>query len=497
MTGSSERGIRPRSYYIGAAVLLLAGLVIGLGLSAGLNLQRVTTAGKGGLDAITSQAPLPESPFVGVVEKALPAVVFIDVRKKVMAGRTGDDQQDDFFRRFFGDVPRREQRVPSSGSGFIVDKSGHVLTNNHVVRDADDITVTLNDKRSFKAKVVGADPETDVAVIQVEGRDLPVLPLGDSDRIRIGDWAIAIGNPLGELRGSVTVGVISAQGRSNLNIFGGTPQFQDFIQTDASINFGNSGGPLVNIRGEVIGINTAINPSGQGIGFAIPINLAKHVADQLVAHGSVKRAMMGVMLAELTPEIAEGFGLDVSQGVLISNVIKDSPAEHAGLKRNDVIVEFDGKAVTDMQKFRIKVADTDVGRRVPMVVLRDGKRVELSITLGERDQQVLAQNGGRNPVPGAPQETTGGLQVRAMTSEELTGAGVKAGVVVTDVDDASPAGEAGIQAGDVIEEVGGKSVTSPSELQRQLKAAKEKGRRAVLLVTRNGTSQFVALELKD
>jgi serine protease Do len=497
MNRDSVRGIRPRNYYIGAALLLLVGLVVGLGLSAGLNLQRVTGAAGSGLDVVVSQAPLPESPFVGIVEKALPAVVFIDVRKKV-ASRAGggDDPQEDLFRRFFGDTPRREQRVPSSGSGFIVDRAGHVLTNNHVVRDADDITVTLNDKRAFKAKVVGADPETDIAVIQIEGKDLPVLPLGDSDRIRIGDWAIAIGNPLGELRGSVTVGVISAQGRSNLNIFGGTPQFQDFIQTDASINFGNSGGPLVNIRGEAIGINTAINPSGQGIGFAIPINLAKHVADQLVAHGTVKRAMMGVMLAELTPEIADGFGLDVRQGVLISNVVGGSPAERAGLKRNDVIVEFDGKSVSDMQKFRIRVADTQVGRQVPMVVLRDGKRIPISITLGERDQAVLAQNNGRTPAPQAP-EWTGGLQVRDLTSEELATSGVKSGVMVTGVDQDSGADEAGLRPGDVIEEVGGKPTATPAELQRQLKAAKEKGRRAVLLVTRNGTSQFVALELKD
>src|SRR5438552_16805788 len=205
-------------------------------------------------------------------------------------------------------MPRHPQVQPSSGSGFIIDKEGHVLTNNHVVSNASDITVTLNDRRSFKAKVVGTDPETDVAVIQINGENLPVLKLGDSDRLRIGDWAIAIGNPLGQLRGSVTVGIISAQGRTDLNIWGGTPQYQDFIQTDASINFGNSGGPLCSFRGEAIGINTAINTSGQGIGFAIPINLARHVAEQLVAHGTVKRAMIGVTLANMTPEIADGCG---------------------------------------------------------------------------------------------------------------------------------------------------------------------------------------------
>src|SRR5437762_5426640 len=255
------------------------------------------------------------------------------------------------MRRFFGQPMTRPQRVPSSGSGFIIDREGRVLTNNHVVRDAETIKVTLNDGRTFKATTVGTDPATDVAVIKIDGTNLPVLPLGDSDQLRIGDWAIAIGNPLGMLRGSVTVGIVSAQGRSDLNIYGGTPRYQDFIQTDASINFGNSGGPLCNIRGEAIGINTAINPNGQGIGFAIPINLAKHVSDQLIAHGSVKRAMMGVMLAELTPEMAEGFGIPGTEGVVIERVIAGSPAERAGLKRNDVIVEFDGQPVTDRDKF--------------------------------------------------------------------------------------------------------------------------------------------------
>ena len=323
--------VTPRRHYLGAAALVLAGLVIGLGLSSGLDFQRVSNAQKTSLPAAVTAPAVPESPFVPVVDKALPAVVFIDVRKKVAARGEMEDPQAELFRRFFGDQQRRPHPVPSSGSGFIVDATGHILTNNHVVSNADAITVTLNDKRTFKAKVVGTDPASDVAVIQIEGDNLPFLKLGDSDRIRVGDWAIAIGNPLGMLRGSVTVGIISAQGRANLNIFGSDElAFQDFIQTDASINFGNSGGPLCNIRGEVIGINTAINPSGQGIGFAIPINLAKHVADQLVAHGTVQRAWLGVSLDELTPEKAEGFGLPGQEGVLISEVHEGYPAAKAG-----------------------------------------------------------------------------------------------------------------------------------------------------------------------
>jgi len=493
---------RPRGYFAGAAVLVAVGLVIGLGLSAGLNLQKTSTAQKALVSPASSTLAAPsESPFVSVVDQALPAVVFIDVRKSAASGHANDPQAD-LFRRFFGeDSPHRQQQQapPSSGSGFIIDPEGHILTNNHVVRDASDITVTLNDRRSFKAKVVGADPETDVAVIKIEGENLPVLRLGDSGRVRVGDWAIAIGNPLGMLRGSVTVGIISAQGRSDLNIYGGTPQYQDFIQTDASINFGNSGGPLCNIRGEVIGINTAINPSGQGIGFAIPINLAKHVSDQLIAHGSVKRAMLGVFLAELTPEIAEGFGLGrTDQGVIIRDVQDGSPAARAGLKRNDVVVEFDGQSVTELQKFRIRVADTPIGRSIPVTVLRDGKRESLSVTLTSKDEEQLAAGEPGSRVPEATPELVGGLKVRALTEEERTAAKLTSGVAVADVVEGSPASDAGIQPGDIIQEVGGKDVKSTVDFAKLLRDSKSQRKHVVLLVTSpNEAPRFVALRLES
>jgi serine protease Do len=486
---------RPRGYFAGAAILVAVGLVIGLGLSATLGIQRPSTAqrAESSVPAITAPG---ESPFTAVVEQALPAVVFIDVRKKVGGGSS--DPQEELFRRFFGqDGQRRPQVQPSSGSGFIIDARGHVLTNNHVVRDASDITVTLNDRRSFKATVVGTDPETDLAVIRIDGERLPTLKLGDSDRIRVGDWAIAIGNPLGMLRGSVTVGIISAQGRSDLNIFGGSPQFQDFIQTDASINFGNSGGPLCNIRGEVIGINTAINPSGQGIGFAIPINLAKHVTDQLIANGTVKRSMMGVFLAELTPELAEGFGIRGERGVIIQNVMEDSPAARAGLQRNDVVVEFDGQPVTELQKFRIKVADTPVGSRVPITVLRDGKRMQFTVTLTSRDPQTASAEPGTRANPESDVENVSGIAVRPLTEDEKRSAQVESGVVVREVKNGSPAEDAGIESGDIIEEVGGKSVQSAAEFGKMLRDAKNQRKHAVLLVNNgNGQSRFVALRLE-
>jgi len=490
---------RPRSYYVGALALLLVGFVLGLGISARLDIQPSSSAQRnGGFQLAQSTGIPPESPFVSVVEKDLPAVVFVDVKKKV-GGDDSSDPQDEIFKRLFGDTPRRGPQVrPSSGSGFIIDPKGYVLTNNHVVRDASDITVTLEDKRAFKAKVVGSDAETDVAVIKIEGDHLPAVPLGDSDHIRVGDWAIAIGNPLGVLRGSVTVGVISARGRSGLDIFGGTPQFQDFIQTDASINFGNSGGPLCNIRGEAIGINTAINPNGQGIGFAIPINLAKHVADQLIAHGSVKRAMLGVMLAELTPEIAEGFGLPSTDGVLIERVFPDSPADRAGLKRNDVVIEFDGESVTDREKFRLKVADTPAGHRVPITVLRDGKRVSLTVGLTDRDEKIIAQNASPRTQGTLPQaQALGGLVVRELTGEEKANLQIANGVMVTQVKDGSAADEAGIQPSDVIEEIGGKVVTSGAGLTKMLRDAKmAKKQHAVLLVWRDSQTQFVPLRLE-
>jgi len=483
----------PRSYYIGAIALILVGLVIGLGLSAGLELKRSPTGESAALAATT--APESDSPFVGVVERTLPAVVFVDVKKKVGGPDDADDPQEELFRRFFGQEMRHPRTMPSSGSGFIIDREGHILTNNHVVQNASDITVTLNDKRSFKAKVIGTDPETDVAVIKINGDDLPVLQLGDSDRLRVGDWAIAIGNPLGQLRGSVTVGIVSATGRSDLNIFGGTPAFQDFIQTDASINFGNSGGPLCNIRGEAIGINTAINTSGQGIGFAIPINLAKHVAQQLMASGQVKRAMLGVYLAELTPEIAEGFGINGTQGVLIQNVVEDSPASRAGLRRNDVVVEYNGDPVTDMAKFRLKVADTPVGKRVPIVVLRDGKRVTLNVTLESRDEQKLASATPGNGSQPEASESLAGLKVRELTADEKINAKAKSGVMVTDVEDDSNASEEGIQPGDIVEEVSGKPIATAAGFTKALRDAKMAHKPAVLLVNSNGRSRFVALRI--
>lgn len=482
----------PRHFLLGATALVGVGLVLGLGLSAGLDLTRTTNAADVQPAAVTANtAAPPESPFVAVVDKALPAVVFIDVTKKVGGGPS--DPSEDLMRRFFGAPSPRQQRVPSSGSGFIIDRDGRVLTNNHVVKDAESIKVTLSDGRVLKATVVGADPATDIAVIKVEGKDLPVLQLGDSDKLRIGDWAIAIGNPLGgDLQGSVTVGIVSAKGRSNLNFFGGTPDFQDFIQTDASINFGNSGGPLCNIRGEAIGVNTAINTSGQGIGFAVPINLARHVAEQLIAHGTVKRAMMGVTLANMTPDIAEGFGLDSPQGVLIQSVFSDSPADRAGLRRNDVIVELNGQPVSDRDKFRLRIADTPPGTKVRLGVLRDGRRQAIEVTLTDRDDTIA---NARLVPPTADEAPEVGFAVRELTADERREMRATSGVRVTTVNDGSEAQDKDIQAGDVIEEVNRVAVNSVAEFRAEVAKVRKAGKPVVLIVNRGGMTRFETLKL--
>jgi len=512
---------RPARFWATAGTFVAVGLVLGLALAGTLRIQPDSIAQTPSTvmqNAALTAAPLngTESPFVAVVERAAPAVVSIDTRRKVGNSQTGDGDENELFRRFFGDpqqgTPRgRSMTVPASGSGFLIDREGRILTNNHVVRDASEITVTLSDKRTFKAKVIGQDPATDVAVIQIKASgNLPMLPLGDSDRIKVGEYVMAIGNPLGELQGSVTAGIVSARGRSSLNIAGGAPDYQDFIQTDASINFGNSGGPLVNLRGEAIGINTAINAQGQGIGFAIPINLAKHIAEQLVASGKVTRGFLGVVPTELTPDLAETYGLKSDAGVVVNEVSDDSPASRSGIRPGDIITSFDQARVYDVTSFRLRVADTPVEKRVAVALLRDGKPLSVSVTLANREV-MLAQATGR-PRPGAP-EGDGveiaapadlGMTVRLLNEQERevlpehTG-----GVVVSDVEPGGAAGAAGIEEGDLILEAGGNETTSAASLGAAVKAAKASGRPLRVRVAsvdwssgRMGT-RYVALKLKD
>jgi len=327
-----------------------------------------------------------ENPFVRVAAQVTPSVVNIST-VTTGKGRTASEQfrpfgNDpyfrDFFDRFFEGMPRRRQQN-SLGSGVIIDKSGLILTNNHVIKDADEITVRFANKQEAKGKIVGTDGKTDLAVIRVTAKeDLPVAALGNSDSLRVGEWAIAIGNPFG-LDHTLTVGVVSATGRSEVGI----AAYENFIQTDASINPGNSGGPLLNIQGEVIGINTAIVASGQGIGFAIPINMARKVMDELVKKGKVTRGWLGIGIQPLTPELAKSFSLQAEEGVLINQVMPGSPAEAAGLKTGDLIRSVDGKTITDPRQLQRFIAETEIGKSVEVSILRGKEQRTVKVQIRE------------------------------------------------------------------------------------------------------------------
>ncbi len=472
----------PRTFMAG-----LAGLAAGLILASGLNWTACSRAEKPN-PAVNAEF---KSPFVAVAKMVGPAVVNIQSKKYIeRPGYSFQGPFEDFFREFFGEVPQREpqkQKVEGQGSGFIIDKKGLILTNNHVVAGGGELTVKLSDSREFQAVVVGTDPRTDVAVIRLKDlkTDLPdteVAVLGNSDDIEVGDYAIAIGNPFG-LERTVTQGIISFKGRNGLPIAGGGPLYQDFIQTDASINFGNSGGPLTDIRGRVIGINTAINPAGQGIGFAIPINMAKNVADQLISSGKVVRGYLGVLPQELTADLAEGLGLKSAKGVLIAKVEDGTPADRAGLKDQDVIVRFDGLETPNVAKFRQVVADAKVGAKIKMVILRDKKEKTLTAQIGEMPGEEVAQAGQEKQ----DQAWLGIEQVVSVNSQEARAAGIKdtEGALIKSIQSGSAADDAGLRAGDIIKKVDGQAVKNVGDFNR-ISGGKRQGSRPVVFHIKRG-----------
>jgi serine protease Do len=396
----------------------------------------------------------------------------------------------DFFRRF--EAPRGFQPMQGRGSGFIINKEGYILTNNHVIDRSDEVTVKLSDGRTFTAKVVGQDPKTDIALLKIDGAgDLPVLPLGDSRALQIGEPVMAIGNPFG-LEQTVTTGIVSATGR----VIGGGP-YDDFIQTDASINPGNSGGPLINARGEAVGLNTAIfSRSGGsiGIGFAVPINMAKFVAPQLVEHGRVERGRLGVTIQPLSPALAKTFGFSGQEGALVSGVADGSPAGQAGLRQGDVIVEYDGRQVERTGDLSRMVAATPVGKTVTVKVVRDGKEVTVSPTIArltdKPDEAVASattdpEKRGRLGVVVEP--------VRPETAREFA-TSEKHGLVVRSVQDGSLADQAGIRSGDVITEVDRQPVSSVDDLRRAVDRH-ETGTALLLLVSRDGSARYLTVQL--
>lgn len=439
--------MKKRILIIGLLAAALVGLGVGVFLTARMDWTREAKAvdfdfpAQPALFGGATAQTLPT--FAELAEKVSPAVVNISTTKTVKRQtrppglrRFGpNDPFDEFFERFFEGPEARPQR--SLGSGFIINQEGYILTNNHVIEGADEIQVQLTDKRKFDAKVIGSDPKTDIAVIKISAKDLPSVVLGDSDQLKVGDWVMAVGNPFG-LDHTVTAGIVSAKGR----VIGAGP-YDDFIQTDASINPGNSGGPLFNLKGDVVGVNSAIVASGQGIGFAIPINMAKDLVPQLIKSGKVTRAWLGVGVQEITPELAQSFGLKDPRGGLISNVFPNSPAAKAGVQEGDIVVEFDGQPIRESHELPALVARSPIGKEVVMKVMREGKEKELKIKLGEMER-------GEKEALGVPSSAELGLAVRDLTPEEMNEAGVKNGVLITGVEGGSAADFAGCQRGDIL-----------------------------------------------
>ncbi len=432
--------------------------------------------------------------FMTLAEKLAPAVVNISAMHKERVPQRGfprfrspfherdpfgRDPFHEFFERFFGEAPPKAQQ--SLGSGFIIHPSGLILTNNHVIEGAEKIKVILRDEREFEARVIGRDPKTDIALIQVQAdTPLPTVPLGDSDALRIGEWVMAIGNPFG-LSHTVTAGIVSAKGRVI-----GAGQYDDFIQTDASINPGNSGGPLFNTRGEVIGINTAIIAGGTGIGFAIPINLAKELIPQLYEKGKVTRGWLGVMIQKVTPELASALKLKESHGALVTDVMEGSPAAQGGLQRGDVIVAFDGITIREMHQLPRVVANTPVGKQVQIRVLRHGQMKTLTVTIAELRETARPEADDLSHQLG--------LKVQDLTPKlaQRLGLSITEGVIVTEVRKESVAADAGIRRGDVILEVNRQPVRNRQEYEEALRKGTEDA--VLLLIAREETTRYVALQ---
>lgn len=466
----------------------------------------------GGVAGPVTAAP-PTASFADIVERIAPAVVNISTTKALSRGQALPFPEpppgspfEDFFREFFDrdqepeDQPRR---TSSLGSGFVVDPAGYVVTNNHVIAEADEISVVFNDERSYEARLVGRDPKTDLALLKIESDsvdDFPAVTFADSDTVRVGDWMIAIGNPFG-LGSTVTAGIVSARSR---DIRSGP--YDDYLQVDAPINRGNSGGPSFNLDGEVIGINTAIfSPSGGnvGIGFAIPANLAVPVIESLKEDGRVKRGWLGVRIQTVTEEIAESLGLEDSEGALVASVTPGGPAEHAEIEPGDVILSFDNKTIDRMRGLPRIVAETPIGKTVDVEIWRRGEQSTITVELGElpEDDELAALTVGEEGLSDTAEVPGVGLTVARLSDELRTrfelGEETK-GVVIVEVGDGSVAGEENLRPGDVIVEVGQEEVNSPPEVLAKINQAREEEKKSVLLlIDRQGDLRFVALRVAE
>ena len=472
-----------------ASLFLVVGLIFGLLISSNFDIQ---TNGYTERPAVPSSKAVNalqafSEALVDVVSAVRPTVVNISTTTTVTRQGHGGGPIDPFFRKFFGDDflrqfenPRQEQRS-SLGSGVIVSTEGYILTNNHVVRDADTITVTLSDKREFEGTLVGTDPKTDIAVIKIDADDLHAIGWGSSDDLRVGELVIAVGSPYG-LQQTVTSGIVSAKGRANVRI----ADYEDFIQTDAAINPGNSGGPLINIRGELVGINTAIfSTSGgyQGIGFSIPSNMVQVVMDSLIKHGKVVRGWLGVTIQPVTQELAEQFKLKDAYGAIVSDVVEDSPADKAGFRRGDVIVEYEGRKVADSTALRNMVAATAPDTKISFKLSRNGKMIKITVEIGELSPENVASAGDYDNV-------LRDVQVQALTPEIKKSLGISPrvnGVVVTDAPE-----DTGLQRADVILEVNRQGVDTIEQYNKVVGQIPEDSD-ILLLVYRKGGAFYLTL----
>jgi serine protease Do len=480
-------------------------LALGFALgAAGLGLAHTTEKSLSSNPPATLKLADPDegpskSSYAPLVKEVLPSVVNISSSKVVHSRMSSEEgmPMDPFFRQFFGqdgnegggrfNMPR-DSREKALGSGIIVSPEGYILTNNHVVDGATDVRITLSDKREFKARIVGADPKTDVAVLKIDAKNLAPITIGDSSKVQVGDVALAIGNPFG-VGQTVTKGIISATGRGGLGI----EDYEDFLQTDAPINPGNSGGALINDRGELVGINTAIISHGsggsQGIGFAVPANLARNVMDQVLKNGHVTRAYLGIYPQDVTPAMAKAFGKKDSQGIVVGDVSVNSPAQKAGIQRGDIILQINDKPVSDSNQLRMSVSMMQPGTELQLKILRNGTERDETVKLAEMPTESakvesIDQEGGSKALEGV--EVT---NLNAGIAKELGISSATKGVVVTDIDPASKMADSGLQKGDLIQEVNHQPVGNVSEFQSALRKA---GSDPLLLVNREGRTLFIA-----
>lgn len=490
-----------RKFPVGLVVAIAAILVFGGLLRAGvirLPGYPVHAAPEVQVNTAQSDAPVTlgefKNGFASIIDPALPAVVNVSSTKVVKPQAAPDIFADPFFRQFFGgQVPQQqpqEQHEHSLGSGVIVNPDGYILTNNHVVAGASDVEVFTQAHRKYHAKVIGTDSRTDVAVLKIDATGLPTLTFGDASKLKVGDLVFAIGDPFG-IGETATMGIVSATGRA---LGGAIEHYEDFIQTDAAINPGNSGGALIDARGDLIGINTAILSGGggnEGVGFAIPINLAHNIMDQLVEHGKVVRGYLGVSIQAVSPDMAKAFGLNQGGGALIGDVVPNGPAAKAGIERGDIVLQLNGTPVTSPDDLSLRTSELAPGSVAHLKIYRNGKTQDVNVTLGEFPEN--GQAGGQ-PTPGAGAALKG-VQVQNLDASLRQQLGIPAGtsgVAVTNVDPGSAAAAVGIQQGDVIQEVNHKPVHNVSEFEQAVAGLANQP--VLLLINRNGTTQFVVVE---